>query len=141
MSKLTDLLYFRGNTWWGLPKSRSSGPNPPHEGPVGGTWLSDLWGAVTSRDKHATPPFYLAFAEILGIITLLEVWVFTIDDIGNWLTPIMIVLSLTKFVLVVSFFMHLRFDHRFYGIVFTFFMVLGVGLFVALLALTRHRGV
>ena len=52
----------------------------------------------------------------------------------------MLALSLIKFTMVVGFFMHLRFDNKYYAWVFGSCMVLGIGIFLSLLLLSRHHG-
>ena len=52
----------------------------------------------------------------------------------------MLVLSAMKFVLVVAFFMHLRFDHKQYTRVFIFCMLIGSLVYLALLLLNSNHG-
>jgi len=47
---------------------------------------------------------------VLAVITAVEVAVFYIPALEAVLVPVLLVLSAAKFVLVVMFFMHLRFD-------------------------------
>ena len=128
------LLTHKGNGWWNLPKTSQSEPNPKYEGPIGGPWLTNWWKFLThSGVDHAGPAFYTVVAIFLAVITLLEVWIYTIKEFGVWLNPILIVLSLFKFIGVVAFFMHLRFDHRYFTLIFTFCMILGVSVFISAL--------
>ena len=71
-----------------------------------------LLNAATSGDHHATPWFYVWVGVILAIITLAEVWIFTFETLGPWFVPVLLILSLLKFVMVVAFFMHLRFQQQ-----------------------------
>jgi cytochrome c oxidase subunit 4 len=50
------------------------------------------------------------------------------------LAPILIVLSLSKFLLVVLFFMHLRFDNRLFSTLFTGGFALAIAVFIVVLA-------
>jgi cytochrome c oxidase subunit IV len=68
----------------------------------------------------------VVIALILCVITAIEVWVYYIPALAAYIFPILIVLSLVKFVMVVGWFMHLKFDH----ISFTWYF--GGGLLLAL---------
>ena len=74
--------------------------------------------------EHAHPGAgeYLRIAAILTLITAVEVAVFYIPAMAQWLVPILLFLSGIKFVLVVMFYMHLKFDHA----TFTWLFVLGL---------------
>jgi cytochrome c oxidase subunit IV len=65
-------------------------------------------------DHHPTPRGYVNIAIVLGILTALEVSTYFFD-FGVIAIPLLIVLMAIKFVMVVGFFMHLRFDTRIYG--------------------------
>jgi caa(3)-type oxidase subunit IV len=78
---------------------------------------------------------YWHFVDIVWIITLLEVWLFDVEGLGGWYIPILLGLSVLKFVGVVAFFMHLRFDHRMFTYVFASSMIVGVLIFSLLLFL------
>ena len=63
-----------------------------------------------AAQHHPTPRDYWAIAGILFVITAVEVAVAYIDALSLVVAPILIVLSAAKFVLVVGWFMHLRYD-------------------------------
>lgn len=63
-------------------------------------------------EPHATNKTYVLIAVVLGVITAVEVMVFYIEALAPLLIPILITLSATKFFLVVSFFMHLKYDGK-----------------------------
>jgi cytochrome c oxidase subunit 4 len=131
-----ELLTHKGNGWWNLPKTSQAEPNPKYEGPIGGPWLANWWKFLThSGVDHAGPVFYTVVAIFLAVVTIVEVWIYTIPTLGGWLNPLLIVLSLFKFIGVVAFFMHLRFDHRYFTYIFTFCMILGVSVFISALLL------
>ena len=67
---------------------------------------------------HASWKTYVFIGLILGIITAAEVAIFYIEVLAPVLVPILLVLSLAKFVTVVLFYMHLKFDHPIFGRVF-----------------------
>ncbi|MCZ6535213.1 MAG: cytochrome C oxidase subunit IV family protein [Chloroflexi bacterium] len=83
------------------------------------------------------PPIsvYVYVGLILAIVTAVEVAAFYLDVSGSVLVPIFIILSLFKFVLVVMFFMHLKYDHRIFSIFFTGALLLGLGVALGLIAL------
>ena len=65
-----------------------------------------------AHEPHASVGFYWMIAAILGVITGIEVAIFYIPAIGGALVPSLLLLSATKFLLVVMFFMHLKFDSK-----------------------------
>lgn len=137
------LLTHDGKGWWNLPETPQQEEDPPYEGPVGGPWLKQVWDFVTYAGvSHASVRGYLVVAIVLSILTFLEFRLFTIEAFGDsGRNAIMLALSVVKFVMVVAFFMHLRFDNKYYSWIFGAAMALGVGVFLALLLLQRHHGV
>ncbi len=67
---------------------------------------------------HATTGTYLRIAAILVMITLIEVGVFYVPAFQAVLVPVLLVLSAVKFTLVVMFYMHLKFDNKFFAFLF-----------------------
>jgi cytochrome c oxidase subunit 4 len=86
-----------------------------------------------AAQHHPTPRDYWAIAGILFIITAVEVAVAYIDALSSVVVPILIVLSAAKFVLVVGWFMHLKFDLKRYRGLFYIGLVAAPILFGALL--------
>ena len=82
---------------------------PAHHAPSHG----DAHGAAAHAGEHAHPGprTYVLIALILSIITAVEVAVYYIPALLPLIFPILIVLSAIKFVMVVGWFMHLKFDH------------------------------
>ncbi len=78
---------------------------------------------------------YVTIGTVLTVITAAEVAVFYIPALRPVLVPILLVLSSTKFALVVMFYMHLRFDHRLFSGVFVAPLALAVLVVVALVIL------
>jgi cytochrome c oxidase subunit 4 len=127
-----------GNGWWNLPHTASNELNPAHEGPIGGAWFSNMFRILTHGGvSHAGPGFYWLVGLLLAIITLLEVWLFGVEGLGGWYIPILLGLSALKFIGVVAFFMHLRFDNRFFTYVFTSSMIVGILIFSIVLLLSE----
>jgi len=69
----------------------------------------------------ATDKQYIVIALILALITGAEVTLSYID-VGAIFLPALLIMMAAKFIIVVSFFMHLRFDNR----IFSFMFYLGV---------------
>jgi cytochrome c oxidase subunit IV len=84
---------------------------------------------------HPGPKTYVIVGVILAIITLLEVWAYTHEGIRAILVPLLLVLSATKFVMVVGFYMHLRFDHPLFTGVFGFGLAVAGSIITALMFL------
>jgi cytochrome c oxidase subunit 4 len=84
---------------------------------------------------HPGPRTYTLVGVVLAIITLVEVWAYTQESIRPWLVPILLTLSAAKFVLVVGFYMHLKFDHPLFTGVFGFGLAVGASVITALIFL------
>jgi cytochrome c oxidase subunit 4 len=86
-----------------------------------------------SEQAHATTATYLRIAAILVMITLIEVGIFYVPTFQAVLVPVLLVLSTVKFALVVMFYMHLKFDNRFFAFLFGGPLLLAVAVVVSLL--------
>ena len=76
---------------------------------------------------------YVIIAAILAGITALEVLISYIE-IGPLFLPVLLILMAIKFVTVVSFFMHLKFDNKIFTWMFYSGLFLAIGVYVAALA-------
>jgi len=81
---------------------------------------------------HWTDLQFVYLALGLALITAAEVAA-SYMDLGPIFIPLLIVLMLIKFFAVVLFFMHLRFDNRWFSILFYMGMFLAVGVYAAAL--------
>lgn len=72
---------------------------------------------------HASVAFYWMIGGILAILTAMEVAAFYME-LGAVEAPFLLILSAAKFVLVVMFFMHLKFDSKIFTGVFAAGLVL-----------------
>lgn len=86
-----------------------------------------------TEQAHATTGTYLRIAAILVMITVIEVGVFYVPVFQGALVPILLVLSAVKFVLVVMFYMHLKFDNKFFTVLFGGPLLLALAVVVSLL--------
>jgi len=68
--------------------------------------------AGEAHDSHASVATYVRVALILTAVTALEVGVIYIRFLTPIVVPLLLVMAAAKFVLVVMFFMHLRYDPR-----------------------------
>lgn len=75
---------------------------------------------------YPEPSTYVKLAVFLAVFTIIEVATYYIDAPVLLITLVLVVLMATKFVLVVGYYMHLKFDTRLLSYVF------GAGLAVAL---------
>jgi cytochrome c oxidase subunit 4 len=67
---------------------------------------------------HATVGTYVLIGVILTVITAVEVAIFYIPALERVLVPVLLVLSAAKFIIVVMFYMHLKYDHPIFRRVF-----------------------
>lgn len=88
---------------------------------------------MAEQHAHATTGTYLRIAAILVMITIVEVGVFYVPAFQSALVPILLVLSAVKFALVVMFYMHLKFDNKFFAFLFGGPLLLGLFVVVSLL--------
>ena len=79
---------------------------------------------------------YIKIALILAAITALEVSTYYVD-FGPLFMPSLLIMMVVKFVMVVSYFMHLKFDSRIFS--FMFYTGLGLALFVYITALATFK--
>ena len=72
--------------------------------------------AHVEEHNHPGPRQYVIIGAILAIITLIEFGVFYLELDPAFMTWVILLLSTSKFLLVVGYFMHLKFDDvRFSG--------------------------
>tara|TARA_B100002019_G_C21084097_1_gene505259 strand:- start:359 stop:802 length:444 start_codon:yes stop_codon:yes gene_type:complete len=123
--------YFR------VPDTPQDLPEPENDTPWAGTLKLSMekFNKLTRKDGHGTPAFYAIVGLILAVITLVEFLIFYVESLGVLLIPIMLILSLMKFVIVVAFFMHLRFDNKIFTYLFFAGFILAAVISVALLVL------
>jgi cytochrome c oxidase subunit 4 len=96
---------------------------------------------AASGDGHAehwTDFQYVKLAILLAAVTAVEILLSYIkDDIGGVFLPALLILMAFKFMAVVLFFMHLRFDNRLFSLMF--YMGLGLAIGVYIVALFTFR--
>lgn len=92
-------------------------------------------GSGHESGGHASVGFYWAIGGILTVITAVEVAIFYVPALEGVLVPLLLLLSAAKFVLVVMFFMHLKYDSKVFSGVFLAGFVLAAFMTVALIIL------
>ena len=89
---------------------------------------------------HPSPRKYVNIAIILAIVTALEVAVYYVTMPDSMLITVLAVMAIIKFVMVVAYFMHLRFDSRIFRRLFVTGVILAFFVFGVVMALFFSRG-
>jgi cytochrome c oxidase subunit 4 len=85
------------------------------------------------HDDHKPDSYYVIVALILAAITALETSTYWVDF--GWLfMPMLLTLMTIKFIMVVSLFMHLKFDHKIFSYLFYSGLLLAIFVYVVALA-------
>lgn len=99
----------------------------------------DTQHAPSHAAAHAHPSgnTYLKVFVILTLITVIEVWAYYIPALvaSPLFNPSLIAMSAGKFLIVVLFYMHLKFDHKLFKVLFTGPLIIAGATIVALLFL------
>src|SRR5687767_12177809 len=87
--------------------------------------------------EHPTWKQYKWVALILTVITALEVWAYYIPTLvaSPFFVPLLLIMSAAKFIIVVMFYMHLKYDHRLFKALFTGPLIIAMSTLIALLFL------
>jgi len=92
--------------------------------------------------EHAHPTWstYWKVALILTLITVAEVWAYYIPSFValRAFVPTLLILSALKFAIVVMFYMHLKYDHRLFRVLFTGPLLIAALTLLALMFLFGH---
>jgi cytochrome c oxidase subunit 4 len=88
---------------------------------------------TTAHRPHPTPRDYWIVAVVLGVITAAEVSVTYLDFLDPAVAPLLLVMAAAKFLIVVGWYMHLRFDDPIYRKLFYIGVVAAPILFGAVL--------
>jgi len=81
---------------------------------------------------------YVKVAAVLVALTAIEIYATYADYLGHFFLPLMLCLMATKFVLVVLFFMHLRWDSKLFGRLFWAGAFLAIAVYVGALATFQY---
>ena len=91
--------------------------------------------AVVEEHSHPSPARYIFIGTVLTVITMMEVGIYYVGGLGKVLPLVLIVLSTVKFLMVVAFFMHLKFDSKLFAWLFGFGMAVAASVMLALIGL------
>jgi cytochrome c oxidase subunit IV len=92
-------------------------------------------GAHGEGEAHASVGFYWMIGGVLAVLTAMEVAVFYIEALTAVEVPVLLTITAAKFILVVMFFMHLRYDSKVFTGLFLAGLVLATFMISALVAL------
>lgn len=97
----------------------------------------DAKHAEHAEHHHPTGNQYLKIAILLTAITVVEVWAYYIPALvaSPLFNPALLIMSAAKFVIVVMFYMHLKFDNPLFKAIFTGSMIIAMATITALLFL------
>lgn len=103
-----------------------------HEAPVAAAQAGHAEG-----HEHPTWSTYKWVALILVVITIIEVWVYYIPQFvaSRLFVPSLLIMSAAKFVIVVMFYMHLKYDHKLFRALFTGPLIIAMLTIISLLFL------
>ena len=101
-----------------------------HHPTVGEDLTADEYG---EGHHGATDKQYIIIAAVLALITAMEVTISYVH-IGPLFLPVLLILMVLKFLAVVSYFMHLRFDNKIFSFMFYTGVILAVFVYCAALA-------
>ena len=93
---------------------------------------------MSDHVHHPSPAQYWKIAVVLAVLTAIEVGMFYIDKelgLGAFNAAILLVLAVAKFIIVVGWFMHLRFESPMLNRFFTGGFILAFSLYAILLGL------
>lgn len=91
--------------------------------------------------SHPGPGEYIQIGIILAIITAVEVALYYLDVIRVVVIPSLLFLTIVKFVLVILWFMHLRFDSPWFRRLFFAGLGLALAVFAAVVAMQYFANV
>ena len=77
--------------------------------------------AAHGAHEHPTWKQYKWVALVLVVITIAEVWAYYIPSFvaSRLFVPSLLIMSAAKFIIVVMFYMHLKYDHKLFRALFT----------------------
>jgi cytochrome c oxidase subunit 4 len=89
---------------------------------------------------HPQPRQYVFIGVVLAIVTAMEVAIYYLDMPSGLLVGSLLVFALIKFVLVGSWFMHLKFDSRVFRMLFITGLVTALLIFTVMLVIFTSQG-
>ena len=89
---------------------------------------------------HPGPRAYVGIAIVLAIVTAIEVAIYYFDLAPELLVGMLIFFAVIKFILVASWFMHLRFDSRLFKMLFVTGLITALLVFGVVMWIMTARG-
>ena len=91
---------------------------------------------------HPSAWTYIKVGIVLTLITVVEVWAYYIPSFvsSRAFVPALLIMSAVKFLTVVAFYMHLKYDHKLFRALFTGPLAIAVVTIIALLILFGQIG-
>ncbi|MEI6496532.1 MAG: cytochrome C oxidase subunit IV family protein [Actinomycetota bacterium] len=89
---------------------------------------------VDAHSDHKPDSYYIKVALALGLITAGEVYASYADWLGGAFVPLLLIMMAIKFIMVVSLFMHLKFDNKIFSYLFYTGLILAILVYIAFLA-------
>ena len=86
-------------------------------------------------DHHPSPRKYVTIAVILAIVTAIEVAIYYIPPLLDYIVPLLMAFAVVKFIFVAMYFMHLKFDSKVFRRFFLIGIVLAITIFGVVMAL------
>jgi cytochrome c oxidase subunit IV len=97
--------------------------------------VPDTHGGQVNDSGHPTELDYIKMGGMLLLATLIEIFCWYTIDSHALLIPILVILSITKFVTQAGYFMHLKFDQPALAWIFIGGMILALSIFIGVFAL------
>jgi cytochrome c oxidase subunit 4 len=98
-----------------------------------------------AAEAHAHPTWatYKWVALVLTLITVVEVWAYYIPSFvaSRAFVPTLLVMSAFKFIVVVMFYMHLKYDHKLFRALFVGPLIIAALTLVALMFVFGHMAI
>jgi cytochrome c oxidase subunit IV len=92
--------------------------------------------------EHPSAWTYIKVGIILTLITVVEVWAYYVPSFvaSRAFVPALLIMSAAKFIIVVAFYMHLKYDHKLFRALFSGPLAIAVVTIIALLILFGQIG-
>jgi cytochrome c oxidase subunit IV len=91
-------------------------------------------------EHHPQPRQYVFIGIVLAIVTAIEVGIYYLDIPAGLLVGSLLVFALIKFILVGSWFMHLKFDSRVFRMLFVAGIITALVIFTVMLVIFTAQG-
>jgi cytochrome c oxidase subunit IV len=93
--------------------------------------------AMGEVHEHPTWKQYKWVALILFVITVVEVWVYYIPSFvaSPLFVPALLIMSAAKFAIVVMYYMHLKYDHKLFRVLFSGPLIIAIITIIVLMLL------